>query len=53
MEGALLAVAVVLLFLRNWRATLISALALPLSAVPTSGSWDLLGFSLNLVSFLP
>ncbi len=52
MEGALLAVAVVLLFLRNWRATLISALALPLSAVPTFWVMDLLGFSLNLVSFL-
>jgi hydrophobe/amphiphile efflux-1 (HAE1) family protein len=52
LEGALLAVAVVLLFLRNWRATLISALALPLSAVPTFWIMDLLGFSLNLVSFL-
>ncbi|WEZ82799.1 efflux RND transporter permease subunit [Rhizobium sp. 32-5/1] len=52
LEGALLAVAVVLLFLRNWRATLISALALPLSAVPTFWVMDMLGFSLNLVSFL-
>ena len=52
MEGALLAVAVVLLFLRNWRATLISAVALPLSAIPTFFVMDLLGFSLNLVSFL-
>ncbi|OQP83713.1 ABC transporter permease [Rhizobium rhizosphaerae] len=52
MEGALLAVAVVLLFLRNWRATLISAAALPLSAIPTFYIMDLLGFSLNLVSFL-
>ncbi len=52
MEGALLAVLVVLLFLRNWRATLISAIALPLSAVPTFWLMDLLGFSLNLVSFL-
>ena len=34
LEGALLAVLVVLAFLRNWRATLISAIALPLSAVP-------------------
>ena len=51
-EGAILAVIVVLLFLRNWRATLISALALPLSAVPTFWAMDLLGFSLNLVSFL-
>ncbi|MCO5732108.1 efflux RND transporter permease subunit [Rhizobium sp. SSA_523] len=51
-EGAILAVIVVLLFLRNWRATLISALALPLSAIPTFWVMDLLGFSLNLVSFL-
>jgi multidrug efflux pump subunit AcrB len=51
-EGAILAVLVVLLFLRNWRATLISAVALPLSAIPTFWAMDLLGFSLNLVSFL-
>ncbi len=52
LEGALLAVIVVLAFLRNWRATLIAAIALPLSAVPTFWLMDLLGFSLNLVSFL-
>ncbi|MCF1707504.1 efflux RND transporter permease subunit [Tabrizicola sp. J26] len=51
-EGAILAVLVVLAFLRNWRATLIAAVALPLSAVPTFWLMDLLGFSLNLVSFL-
>lgn len=51
-EGALLAVLVVLAFLRNWRATLITAVALPLSAVPTFWAMDMLGFSLNLVSFL-
>ncbi|MDG3576252.1 efflux RND transporter permease subunit [Rhizobium sp. YJ-22] len=51
-EGALLAIAVVFLFLRNWRATLISAVALPLSAIPTFYIMDLMGFSLNLVSFL-
>ena len=52
LEGALLAVIVVFIFLKNWRATLISAIALPLSAVPTFYVMDLLGFSLNLVSFL-
>ncbi len=51
-EGALLAVLVVLIFLRNIRATLISAVALPLSAFPTFWVMSLLGFSLNLVSFL-
>lgn len=52
LEGALLAVLVVLAFLKNWRATLISAIALPLSAIPTFYIMDLLDFSLNLVSFL-
>lgn len=51
-EGSALAVLVVLLFLRNWRATLIAAIALPLSAIPTFYVMDLLGFSLNLVSLL-
>ena len=51
-EGAILAVLVVLLFLRNWRATLITAVALPLSAIPAFYIMDLLGFSLNLISFL-
>jgi multidrug efflux pump subunit AcrB len=51
-EGGLLAILVVLVFLRNWRATLIAAVALPLSAVPTFWVMDMLGFSLNLVSFL-
>jgi multidrug efflux pump subunit AcrB len=51
-EGALLAIIVVFLFLRNWRATLISAIALPLSAVPTFWIMHMMGFSLNLVSFL-
>ncbi len=52
LEGALLAVVVVWLFLRDWRATWISALALPLSVLPTFGVMHLLGFSLNLLSLL-
>ncbi len=51
-EGAVLAVLVVLVFLRNWRATLISAIALPLAAIPTFWAISALGFSLNLVSLL-
>jgi multidrug efflux pump subunit AcrB len=51
-EGAILAVLVVLLFLRNWRATFITAIAIPLSAIPTFFVMHMLGFSLNLVSFL-
>ncbi|EPX87109.1 Cation/multidrug efflux pump [Rubellimicrobium thermophilum DSM 16684] len=51
-EGGILAVLVVLAFLRNWRATIIAAIALPLSAIPTFWAMEMLGFSLNLVSFL-
>ena len=51
-EGAGLAVLVVFLFLRNWRATLISAIALPLSIIPSYWAMQALGFSLNLVSLL-
>jgi multidrug efflux pump subunit AcrB len=51
-EGAILAIIVVMIFLRDWRATLISAVSLPLSAIPTFWAMSMLGFSLNLVSFL-
>ncbi len=51
-EGALLAVLVVFLFLRDWRATLISAIAIPLSAIPAFWFMDLMGFSLNFLSLL-
>ncbi len=42
----------VLVFLKDWRATLIAAVALPLSIIPTFWVMDSLGFSLNLVSLL-
>ncbi|MGC2082961.1 MAG: efflux RND transporter permease subunit [Bradyrhizobium sp.] len=51
-EGAILAVVIVLLFLRDIRATVIAAISLPLSIFPAFWAMDLLGFSLNLVSFL-
>jgi len=51
-EGALLAVVVVFLFLRDWRATLISAIAIPLSAIPAFWFMDLMGFTLNMVTLL-
>jgi multidrug efflux pump subunit AcrB len=47
-----LAVIVVWLFLRDFRATWISALALPLSVIPTFGVMHFFGFSLNLLSLL-
>jgi multidrug efflux pump subunit AcrB len=51
-EGALLAVVVVFLFLRDWRATLISAIAIPLSAIPAFWFMDMMGFTLNMVTLL-
>jgi len=51
-EGSLLAVLVVWWFLRDWRATLVSASALPLSILPTFAVMNWLGFSLNILTLL-
>lgn len=51
-EGAILAVIVVWFFLRDWRATLISATALPLSIIPTFAAMHWFGFSLNTLTLL-
>ena len=52
MEGAVLAIIVVLIFLRDWRATIIAAIALPLSIIPAFWAMSAMDFSLNLVSLL-
>jgi len=51
-EGAILAVLVVWLFLRDWRATFVSAVALPMSVIPAFAGMYLLGFSINVVTLL-
>jgi len=51
-EGAALAVLVVWLFLRDWRATFVSAVALPLSIIPTFLAMKWFGFTLNTVTLL-
>jgi multidrug efflux pump subunit AcrB len=51
-EGALLAVLVVWLFLRDWRATIVSATALPLSVIPAFAVMHLFGFTINVVTLL-
>ncbi len=51
-EGALLAVIVVFLFLRDWRATFVSAVALPLSVIPAFIGMHYLGFTINVVTLL-
>jgi multidrug efflux pump subunit AcrB len=52
LEGSALAVAVVWLFLRSWRATVISALAIPLSAIPTFAFMQWMDFTLNQITLL-
>jgi len=51
-EGAILAVLVVWLFLRDWRATFVSAVALPLSVIPAFIGMSMLGFSINVITLL-
>jgi len=51
-EGALLAVLVVWLFLRDWRATLIASTALPLSVIPTFLGLQYFGYTLNTVTLI-
>jgi multidrug efflux pump subunit AcrB len=51
-EGAALSIFVVWLFLRNWRATLVAASALPLSILPTFVAMWWFDFSLNIVTLL-
>jgi multidrug efflux pump subunit AcrB len=51
-EGAILAIVVVFLFLRDWRATVISAVALPLSIIPTFWAIWALGYTLNILTLL-
>ena len=51
-EGAVLAVIVVWFFLRNWRATFVSAVALPLSAIPAFIGMHYMGFTTNIVTLL-
>ncbi len=49
-EGAILAVLVVLLFLRDIRATAISAISIPLSAIPAFAFMSMLGITMNFMS---
>jgi multidrug efflux pump subunit AcrB len=51
-EGAVLAVIIVFFFLRDWRATVISAIAIPLSAIPTFWFMEMLGITLSSQSLL-
>jgi HAE1 family hydrophobic/amphiphilic exporter-1 len=50
--GALLAVLIILFFLHDWRATLISATALPVSVISTFAFIKAMGFTLNMMTML-
>jgi hydrophobe/amphiphile efflux-1 (HAE1) family protein len=50
--GAGLAVVTILVFLRDWRATLITGVALPLSVIPTFAVLKALGYTLNSMTLL-
>jgi HAE1 family hydrophobic/amphiphilic exporter-1 len=50
--GAILASLVVLLFMRNWRATIIAAVAIPTSILATFGAMHWLHFTLNNITML-
>jgi multidrug efflux pump subunit AcrB len=51
-EGAILAVIVVFFFLRDWRSTIVSAIAIPLSSIPTFFVLNMFGFTLNTMTLL-
>jgi hydrophobic/amphiphilic exporter-1 (mainly G- bacteria), HAE1 family len=52
LEGALLAIIVVFLILRDWRATSIAAVAIPLATIPTFAAMEPLGFTLNMMTLI-
>ncbi len=52
LEGAILAVLVVWFFLRDWRATFVSAVTLPLSVIPTFAVMHAMGFTINVITLL-
>jgi HAE1 family hydrophobic/amphiphilic exporter-1 len=52
LEGALLACIVVFLTLRDWRATLIAAAAIPLAIIPTFAALQVFGFTINMMTLI-
>ncbi|MEQ5125344.1 efflux RND transporter permease subunit [Providencia alcalifaciens] len=52
LEGAFLTVIIVFFFLKSWRATLVAAVALPLSILPTFLVLAIFGYSLNSMTLL-
>jgi HAE1 family hydrophobic/amphiphilic exporter-1 len=51
-EGALLTVLIVFLFLNSWRSTVITGLTLPISIVGTFLFMNLFGFTINMITLM-
>jgi multidrug efflux pump len=51
-EGILLVILVITVFLRSWRSTLVAAIAIPVSIIPTFGVLYVVGFSINVLTLL-
>lgn len=51
-EGILLVIIVILVFLRDWRSTLVAGIAIPVSIIPTFGVLWIFGFSINVLTLL-
>ena len=51
-EGMLLVILVILVFLRDWRSTLVAAAAIPVSIIPTFAVLWVFGFSINVLTLL-
>jgi HAE1 family hydrophobic/amphiphilic exporter-1 len=51
-EGAILAVVIVFIFLNSWRSTVITGLTLPISIIGTMVALNFLGFTLNMMTLL-
>jgi HAE1 family hydrophobic/amphiphilic exporter-1 len=51
-EGALLTVLIVFLFLNSWRSTVITGLTLPIALIGTFLFMDVFGFSINMVTLM-
>ncbi len=51
-EGIFLVVLVILIFLRDWRSTLVASIAIPVSIIPTFAVLWIFGFSINVLTLL-
>jgi len=51
-EGALLTVLIVFLFLNSWRSTVITGLTLPISIIGTFWFMNLFGFTINMITLM-